>query len=89
MLEITRGEFLNYALIPEIANAEEIAWFKSHSNANKLAIIVKTKQKKYTYLIFQKENNEDYILYPSEINTSFPNYSKTYFHLQNRFTGKI
>ncbi|ASQ44798.1 hypothetical protein [Legionella clemsonensis] len=85
MIKITRDEFLTFALIPEIAHAKEVTWFKSNKMADKLGIIIQIdSNKKYNYLIFHKDKAEDYILYPSDDDYSSSDYGEVYLELENK-----
>ncbi|KTD07547.1 hypothetical protein [Legionella jamestowniensis] len=85
MIEITRDEFLNFALIPDIAHAKEVNWFKSNKMADKLGIIIQIdSNKKYDYLIYQKDKAEDYILYPNDDDFSSDDYKEVYCELEKK-----
>lgn len=55
MIEITRDEFLNFALIPDIAHAKEVNWFKSNKMADKLGIIIQIDSNKNMIILFIKK----------------------------------
>lgn len=87
MIEITREEFLTFALFPEISDAKEISWFKSNEEGEQLGIIIQIKSNaNYDYLIYQKEDS-DYILYPNESKSASPDYQKVLSELADHMVS--
>ncbi|KTD18077.1 hypothetical protein [Legionella jordanis] len=89
MIKITRDEFLTLALIPDIADAKDIEWFKSN-NENKLGLIIQlNSSNRYDYLVYEKDQAAEYILYPNEHDFSSIDYDKVYQHLEQELTSPI
>lgn len=89
MIKITRNEFLTFALIPDIADAKEVSWFKSNDEGDKLAIIVQINSNhKYDYLIYEKDSSDAYVLYPNEEDFSAQDYDKVYEQLEKMMTNQ-
>jgi hypothetical protein len=83
MIKITRDEFLTLALIPDIADAKDVDWFKSNGEADKLGLIIQINSNhKYNYLIYEKDQAADYVLYPNEDDFSSVDYERVYCNLE-------